>query len=92
MISQVRLGGCFGRAHAPVKRPKQTTFPSANPPAQEETNEPYTEEEVAEAILPALRWRAEGRAQKIMAVRGGVLADQVGETPNFRGTGTDGDI
>ena len=33
---------------------------------------------MSEAILPALRWRAEGKAQKSMTVRGGVLADQVG--------------
>jgi hypothetical protein len=40
--------------------------------------EPFVEEEVEEALLPMLMWRAEGKvcAQKI--VRGGVLADDVG--------------
>jgi len=45
---------------------------------QEATEDPFVEEEVSEAVLPALRWRAEGRAQKRSMVRGGVLADQVG--------------
>eukprot|EP00873_Tetraselmis_striata_P026775 jgi/Tetstr1/447039/TSEL_034496.t1 len=45
---------------------------------QEATTEPYIEEEVSEAILPALGWRAEGRAQRKRMIRGGVLADQVG--------------
>ncbi|KAJ8095250.1 hypothetical protein PM082_010473 [Marasmius tenuissimus] len=40
--------------------------------------EPFVEEEVAEAILAPLGWRAEGRAQRAVHVRGGVLADQVG--------------
>ncbi|KAL0575290.1 hypothetical protein V5O48_006691 [Marasmius crinis-equi] len=40
--------------------------------------EPFVEEEVAEAILAPLGWRAEGRAQRPVHVRGGVLADQVG--------------
>lgn len=40
--------------------------------------EPFIEEEVVEAILEPLGWRAEGRAQRSIHVRGGVLADQVG--------------
>ena len=40
--------------------------------------EPFIEEEVAEAILAPLGWRAEGRAQRDVHVKGGVLADQVG--------------
>ncbi|KAI9841565.1 MAG: hypothetical protein M1837_000611 [Sclerophora amabilis] len=39
---------------------------------------PFVEEEIEEAILPQLGWRAEGRATKSAFVRGGVLADQVG--------------
>lgn len=39
---------------------------------------PFIEEEVSEAMLDPLGWRAEGRAQRPIHVRGGVLADQVG--------------
>lgn len=39
---------------------------------------PFVEEEVSEAVLDPLGWRAEGRAQRPVHVRGGVLADQVG--------------
>ena len=39
---------------------------------------PYVEEEISEAILTPLGWRAEGRAQRPVKVKGGVLADQVG--------------
>ncbi|KAF4610679.1 hypothetical protein D9613_006998 [Agrocybe pediades] len=39
---------------------------------------PFIEEEISEAILDPLGWRAEGRAQRPIQVRGGVLADQVG--------------
>lgn len=39
---------------------------------------PFIEEEVSEAVLEALGWRAEGRAQRPVHIRGGVLADQVG--------------
>ncbi|KAJ7043711.1 hypothetical protein C8F04DRAFT_1218730 [Mycena alexandri] len=42
------------------------------------TAEPFVEEEISEAILPPLGWRAEGRAQRPVLVRGGVLADAVG--------------
>ncbi|KAI0061030.1 hypothetical protein BV25DRAFT_1870977 [Artomyces pyxidatus] len=46
---------------------------------QEEVDAPpFIEEEVSEAILEPLGWRAEGRAQKPVHVRGGVLADEVG--------------
>ncbi len=40
--------------------------------------EPFVEEEISEAILSPLGWRAEGRAQRPVYIRGGVLADQVG--------------
>ena len=40
--------------------------------------EPFTEEEISEAIISSLSWRAEGRVQRDVIVRGGVLADQVG--------------
>lgn len=39
---------------------------------------PFVEEEVAEALLPQMAWRAEGRVQRRVSFRGGVLADQVG--------------
>ncbi|TFK39834.1 hypothetical protein BDQ12DRAFT_513516 [Crucibulum laeve] len=39
---------------------------------------PFIEEEISEAILDPLGWRAEGRAERPVRVRGGVLADQVG--------------
>ncbi|TYJ54912.1 hypothetical protein B9479_004420 [Cryptococcus floricola] len=38
----------------------------------------FVEEEIAEAILPAVGWRAEGKAERPVLVRGGVIADQVG--------------
>ncbi|CAL1714237.1 unnamed protein product [Somion occarium] len=40
--------------------------------------EPFIEEEISEAVLEPLGWRAEGRAQRPINVRGGVLADEVG--------------
>lgn len=40
--------------------------------------DPFIEEEVSEAVLDPLGWRAEGRAQRPVHIRGGVLADQVG--------------
>ena len=46
---------------------------------QEKTSAPpFIEEEVSEAMLEPLGWRAEGRAQQPVYIRGGVLADQVG--------------
>ncbi len=39
---------------------------------------PFVEEETAEAILDQLGWRAQGRAQRPVRIRGGVLADEVG--------------
>lgn len=42
------------------------------------TVEPFVEEEVSEAIITSLGWRAEGRVRREVFVRGGVLADQVG--------------
>lgn len=39
---------------------------------------PFIEEEISEAVLDPLGWRAEGRAQRPVLIRGGVLADQVG--------------
>lgn len=40
--------------------------------------QPFVEEEISEAILDPLGWRAEGRSQRPIHIRGGVLADQVG--------------
>jgi hypothetical protein len=45
---------------------------------EKEDSEPFVEEEISEAILEPLGWRAEGRAQRPIRIRGGVLADQVG--------------
>jgi hypothetical protein len=45
---------------------------------ESEEIEPFFEEEVEEASIPQIGWRAEGRARKPVLVRGGVLADQVG--------------
>ncbi|KAF2711037.1 hypothetical protein K504DRAFT_532750 [Pleomassaria siparia CBS 279.74] len=39
---------------------------------------PFVEEEVVEALLPQMGWRAEGRATTEVQIKGGVLADQVG--------------
>lgn len=39
---------------------------------------PFVEEEISEAILEPLGWRAEGCAQRPVQILGGVLADQVG--------------
>jgi hypothetical protein len=39
---------------------------------------PFIEEEISEAVLAPLGWRAEGRVQRPTRVRGGVLADEVG--------------
>ena len=44
---------------------------------QEASTEKFVEEEVEEAVLPALGWRAEGRAERAVLVRGGIVADQV---------------
>ena len=38
----------------------------------------FVEEEISEAALPSLGWRAEGKAERPIMVRGGVIADQVG--------------
>ncbi|KXN85520.1 DNA repair protein RAD5 [Leucoagaricus sp. SymC.cos] len=40
--------------------------------------EQFIEEEISEALLSPLGWRAEGRAQRHVKVKGGVLADEVG--------------
>jgi len=40
--------------------------------------EPFIEEEVSEAVISSLSWRAEGRVRREVFVHGGVLADQVG--------------
>lgn len=45
---------------------------------EEEDPKPFYEEEISEAMLPALGWRAEGKATRPVQVRGGVLADAVG--------------
>jgi hypothetical protein len=45
---------------------------------QEQTTEPFVEEEVAESVHPALGLRMDGRARVERLVRGGIIADQVG--------------
>jgi hypothetical protein len=44
---------------------------------QESTTEPFIEEELTEAVLPSLNWRAEGRVRRPVLVRGGIIADEV---------------
>ncbi|KAG9090322.1 hypothetical protein FS749_000648 [Ceratobasidium sp. UAMH 11750] len=46
--------------------------------AQERDPPAFVEEEIAEALLEPLGWRAEGKAERKVDVRGGVLADEVG--------------
>lgn len=38
----------------------------------------FVEEEISEALLPSLGWRAEAKAERPVMVRGGVIADEVG--------------
>ncbi|KAI5807569.1 hypothetical protein DFH27DRAFT_651071 [Peziza echinospora] len=45
---------------------------------EEDEAPPFMEEEVAEALLPHLGWKAEGKAERPLFVKGGVLADEVG--------------
>jgi hypothetical protein len=45
--------------------------------SQEASSTAFFEEEVAEAVLPGLNWRAEGRARRPVLVRGGIVADEV---------------
>jgi len=45
---------------------------------QEECEEPFLEEEVEEAVLHKLGWRAEAKVQRAVVARGGIVADQVG--------------
>lgn len=45
---------------------------------EKESSLPFIEEEISEALLTHLNWRAEGKAERPILVRGGVLADQVG--------------
>lgn len=45
---------------------------------QELSTEPFFEEEVTEAVLPSLNWRAEGRVRRPVLVRGGIIADEIG--------------
>ena len=40
--------------------------------------EQFIEEEISEAVISSLCWRAEGRVEREVLVHGGVLADQVG--------------
>lgn len=45
---------------------------------RESSTDPFFEEEIAEAVLPNLNWRAEGRVRRPVLVRAGVVADEVG--------------
>lgn len=45
---------------------------------EKESAIPFVEEEISEALLTHLNWKAEGKAERPILVRGGVLADQVG--------------
>ena len=44
----------------------------------EDQSHTFVEEEISEAALPSLGWRAEGKAERPVMIRGGVIADQVG--------------
>ncbi|KAG0123556.1 hypothetical protein HOY82DRAFT_495139 [Tuber indicum] len=59
-------------------RPEQLRSLSWMMTQEEEDAIPFVEEEISEALLPHLNWRAEGKAERPIQVRGGVLADQVG--------------
>ncbi|ODH45084.1 hypothetical protein ACO22_00379 [Paracoccidioides brasiliensis] len=45
---------------------------------QENVVQSFVEEEVVEAMLPALNWRAEAKATTEQSIRGGILGDDVG--------------
>lgn len=45
---------------------------------EEDDVPPFEEEEVAEALIPSLGWRAEARATTKKTIRGGILGDEVG--------------
>lgn len=45
---------------------------------ERESAPPFVEEEISEALLTHLNWKAEGKAERPIYARGGVLADQVG--------------
>lgn len=45
---------------------------------EKESTPPFIEEEISEALLTHLNWKAEGKAERPIHIRGGVLADQVG--------------
>ncbi len=38
----------------------------------------FVEEEISEAALPSLGWRAEGKAERPVLARGGVIAEEIG--------------
>jgi len=59
-------------------RPEQLRSLSWMKAQEKEDGLPFMEEEVAEALLPHLNWRAEGKVERPNYVRGGVLADEVG--------------
>jgi hypothetical protein len=46
---------------------------------REVTNQPFFEEEITEAILPSLGWRAESRVRRPVLARGGIVADEVSQ-------------
>ena len=69
----------FGtKARDPKLRPEQLR--SLTWMLQQEAEKVYSfeEQEIAEATLGPLGWRAEGKASRKVMIRGGVLADQVG--------------
>lgn len=59
-------------------RPEQLRSLSWMVAQEADDTPPFEEEEVEEALLPLMMWRAECRASSKKTVRGGVLADQVG--------------
>ncbi|KAJ3115629.1 hypothetical protein HDU96_000322 [Phlyctochytrium bullatum] len=59
-------------------RPEQLRSLSWMVQQEAEDIPPFIEEEISEADLDYLGWRAEGRVTRSITVRGGVVADQVG--------------
>jgi hypothetical protein len=59
-------------------RPEQLRSLTWMMSCEEENAPPFEEEEVEEALLPFLMWRAEAKVTMEKIVRGGILADEVG--------------
>ena len=54
---------------------------------QESSEVPFVEEEVAEAVLAPLGWRAEAKVTREVSAKGGIVADQVHESSHTHARG-----